>query len=240
MKVSKEQKEKTRQVIVQTAVDLITEGGYHKTTMKNIARQAGVGDATIYKYFSSKEKILLAYYELKAQETIATIKKIDSFAEFSLQEKLQTLINTYLEKLLPDREFVSVSLKIILYTPLFLFRDIVPVKHEFHRIINEFLDTARENKEISSFPFDNLITGLLGEYIMGVILYWLADRSDEFANTTQMIDLSLSLGMTILESRIIDRVTEIFSFLIKSHLLSFMADSSNFLHQLKRAQRYFK
>lgn len=240
MKVSKEQKQKTRKIIVETAVELITEHGFQQTSMKKIAKGAGIGDATIYKYFSTKEKILLAYYEIKAQESIDEVKNIESFSEFTLQEKLQTLINTYLDTMLPDREFVIQSLKLILYTPLFLFKDIVPVKREFNLVINEFLETARKDKEISSFPFDGLLTDFICEYIVGIVLYWISDDSEEFSNTTQMIDLTLNLGSAILSSGIIDKGMEIISFIIKSHLLRFMSGNKNILSQLKNLQKIYR
>jgi len=240
MKVSKEQKQKTRKIIVETAVELITEHGFQQTSMKKIAKGAGIGDATIYKYFSSKEKILLAYYEIKAQESIDEVKNIESFSEFTLQEKLQTLINTYLDTMLPDREFVIQSLKLILYTPLFLFKDIVPVKREFNLVIHEFLETARKDKEISSFPFDGLLTDFICEYIVGIVLYWISDDSEEFSNTTQMIDLTLNLGSAILSSGIIEKGMEIISFIIKSHLLRFMSGNKNILSQLKNLQKIYR
>lgn len=240
MKVSKEQKEITRREIVNATVELISENGYQNTTMKKIARKAGIGDATIYKYFTTKDKILLAYYEIKAVDTVKEIKEIESFYEFSLREKFQLLINTYLENLLPDREFVDDNLKRILYTPLFLFKDIAPVKQEFNDAAKEFFDEAIKKKEITSIPFQNMIPELFSEYVLGIVLYWLKDESEEFSNTTQMIDLSLDLSILILESGIIDKTIEIFSFLFKSHLLHFMANKDDFMDKLKKAKTIFE
>lgn len=236
MKVSKEQKEITRRKLVIAAVELISEYGYQNTTMKKIAKKAGVGDATIYKYFATKDKILLAYYEIKAVDTVKEIKEIESFSEFSLREKLQIMINSYLDNLLPDREFVDDNLKRILYTPLFLFKDIAPVKQEFNNAAKDFFEEAIKKKEISSVPFQNMIPELFSEYVLGIVLYWLKDESEEFTNTTQMVDLSLDLAMLILESGIIDKSIEIFSFLFKSHLLHFMANKDGLMDKLQKAK----
>jgi len=240
VKVSKEQKEITRREIVNAAVELISEYGYQNTTMKKIAKKAGVGDATIYKYFTTKDKILLAYYEIKAVDTVKEIKEIESFSEFSLREKLQLLINSYLEHLLPDREFVDDTLKRILYTPLFLFKDIARVKKEFNDAAKELFEEAIKKKEITSFPLQNMIPELFSEYVQGIVLYWLKDDSEEFTNTTQMVDLSLDLSMLVLESGIIDKTMEIFSFLFKSHLLHFMSNNDIFMDKLKKAKTIFE
>ena len=55
MKVNKKQQEITKTKLIEAAVDLMIKKGYEKSTMREIARQAGVGDATIYNYFSTKE-----------------------------------------------------------------------------------------------------------------------------------------------------------------------------------------
>ncbi len=50
--------ERTRQLIVDVAVDLFIEHGYY-TTMEQIAEQAGVGSSTLYRYFPSKDLLIL-------------------------------------------------------------------------------------------------------------------------------------------------------------------------------------
>ncbi len=48
-----------RQQILQAAVTVFGKKGYHKTTIRDIARTAGVADGTIYNYFQNKEAIML-------------------------------------------------------------------------------------------------------------------------------------------------------------------------------------
>lgn len=50
----------TRQAIIRTADRIIAADGYHQMTMRGIARSAGLGVASIYSYFDSKEEILFA------------------------------------------------------------------------------------------------------------------------------------------------------------------------------------
>ncbi len=49
-----------RKQILDAAIELIAEQGFARTTIKQIARRAGVADGTIYNYFKNKEDILLA------------------------------------------------------------------------------------------------------------------------------------------------------------------------------------
>jgi len=50
---SEKNKAKTRIKILEASVDVIIEKGYKSASMREIARRAGVGDATIYNYFPS-------------------------------------------------------------------------------------------------------------------------------------------------------------------------------------------
>ena len=52
-----------RDAILDTAAALVAEHGLRSVTMSRIAEDAGIGRATLYKYFSGVEAILLAWHE---------------------------------------------------------------------------------------------------------------------------------------------------------------------------------
>ena len=49
-----------RENILDAAIRLMQRYGYRKTTMEDLAREAGIGKGTIYLYFPSKEEVALA------------------------------------------------------------------------------------------------------------------------------------------------------------------------------------
>src|SRR5215831_6198516 len=57
----------TKQKIIETAMRLFAEKGYHTTTIAEIAREAGANPGSVYFFFPTKQEILLAvldtYYE---------------------------------------------------------------------------------------------------------------------------------------------------------------------------------
>ena len=63
MKTTRQQQDATRRQIVASAVDLMTRQGFDGTTMKDSARAAGIGDATIYKYVPTKDRLVLGYLD---------------------------------------------------------------------------------------------------------------------------------------------------------------------------------
>src|SRR5579875_1949448 len=46
--------------ILETAIQLASEGGYDAVQMRDVAGQAGVALGTLYRYFSSKDQLLAA------------------------------------------------------------------------------------------------------------------------------------------------------------------------------------
>ena len=54
-----------REQILQTAFDLFSQKGFSGTTTKDIARGAGVSEATVFKHFSSKDELYGAILEAK-------------------------------------------------------------------------------------------------------------------------------------------------------------------------------
>jgi AcrR family transcriptional regulator len=48
----------TKEMILSTAKEMISEVGFHKMTTANLARRADISEGTIYRHFESKEDIL--------------------------------------------------------------------------------------------------------------------------------------------------------------------------------------
>src|ERR671933_2721704 len=52
-----------REAILETTAALVAEHGLHAVTMSHIAEAAGIGRATLYKYFPNVEAILVAWHQ---------------------------------------------------------------------------------------------------------------------------------------------------------------------------------
>ena len=60
----KNQKETTRERIIESAKKLFAEQGFQKTTVMNISKAAGLSEAALYEYFQGKENLLLTIPDL--------------------------------------------------------------------------------------------------------------------------------------------------------------------------------
>lgn len=232
MRTSKSQQDKTRRLILRTAVDLMTAQGIDGTTMKQIARAAGLGDATIYNYFPSKEKLVLAYFELQAGEALALMAATKGQQAFALQERMQLLIDSLLELLLTDREFVAMAHQMVQRAPMLLLGQAMPGKTLLQRAFVEMLEQAEAGGEIAPCAFTPSLGGLLADYVYGIAAYWLKDESDEFGNTTQLIDLSLGVLVLALQSGIINKLLDLGGFMLRSQLARLLQDQGGGLLDL--------
>ncbi len=107
------QKEKRRQAIADAAIALFQSQGFEATTVEQIAREAGVSAPTVFKYFNSKQEILLEM-----------IREADSHALLDLREQIGRFEDPvdalcHLESLL-----IGYSLEVL---PAPLWRELLPL-----------------------------------------------------------------------------------------------------------------
>src|SRR5213596_3703160 len=65
-----------RDAILDTAAALVAKHGLRAVTMSQIAEETGIGRATLYKYFSGVEPILLAWHERHVSAHLAHLTKL--------------------------------------------------------------------------------------------------------------------------------------------------------------------
>jgi len=239
MKISNKQKMINRKKIIGVAVDIMVDHGFKSATMRAIAKEAEFGDATIYNYFPTKEAILFAYYEEKLNECIENLKKVEKFNEFTFHEQLQTFFDIQLEIFLPDREFIELSFKRIFFSLSQNYIQLEPIRKLFETIIDDFFKAAIEVNEIPEQMFQTIIYQLLWDYYIGVIIFWLNDKSEMFADTGVLVDKTLDLFCSLLKAGTVNKVFDIGSYLFKSHVLSRLEGFKRRVDTLKSIKREF-
>ncbi|WKA59936.1 TetR/AcrR family transcriptional regulator [Planococcus shenhongbingii] len=103
----KKDKPKYKQ-IVDAAVIVIAENGYHQAQVSKIAKQAGVADGTIYLYFKNKEDILISVFQEKMGVFVEKLEQI-LIREISASEKLRLMIESHFGLLASDLHLAIVT-----------------------------------------------------------------------------------------------------------------------------------
>lgn len=103
----KKNRPKYRQII-DAAIIVIAENGYHQAQVSKIAKQAGVADGTIYLYFKSKEDILISLFQDKMSYFVEKFEEKLAGKE-TAAEKLLVLVETHFNMLSEDRHLAIVT-----------------------------------------------------------------------------------------------------------------------------------
>jgi AcrR family transcriptional regulator len=239
MKISEQEKVKNRARILEAAVDVITEKGFRSASMREIAQRAGVGDATIYNYFPSKEKLLYGYCEDVQCRIMANLRAIENYHEYTLGEQLQQLVEVELQTWLPAREFLQEVFKHTFYSPVTAYEQLEAARRLNTRMVIDLLDAAIEAAEIPQQPYRELLPRLFWDYQTGILAYWLKDDSEGFAHTTQLVDQSMEILVGVLKLGLVGKALNLISFIFRTHVMNHLERFSELSGTLQKTKRRF-
>lgn len=94
--------------IVDAAVIVIAENGFHQAQVSKIAKEAGVADGTIYLYFKNKEDILISVFKEKMAIFVNNVEAIMK-KDIDTSEKLFRMIDNHFRVLHEDRKLAIVT-----------------------------------------------------------------------------------------------------------------------------------
>lgn len=224
MKISQAQKTQNRVRILESAVSAFSEMGFKNVTMKEIAKLSKVSEPALYKYFPTKESLVFAYFEQELSLSIAAVSTKESYLQLKFCEKLQALFEDLLERLQKQRPFVAEAFRSIFVSDL-------PSTHtetaKQRKLLIDFVQAqmkqSQTSGELQPSPLDQFLCHFVWDYYVGILYYWLQDKSPASVNTTQIIDKTLLLLQELLTTNILSRLIDIGQFLIRQHLLSGIA-----------------
>ncbi len=106
--------EQRREQILEAAVKLFSRNGFDRTTIREIARAAGINEATIYKHFETKEKLYDAIIERFIEFGSQLIKRTD----LEKHEQLPELLSSVATELLGLMNKDTTLPRLLLYSAL--------------------------------------------------------------------------------------------------------------------------
>lgn len=110
-----ENTKRKEQLILDSARNCFLSKGFHKTTMRDIAKEASISLGNIYQYYQGKNDIILKFVELSNQETTQAIEYISNASNFkkALKQVLAMLLDEFVTKkeLVIYLEILSEALK---------------------------------------------------------------------------------------------------------------------------------
>ncbi|MCY7766955.1 fatty acid metabolism transcriptional regulator FadR [Bacillus inaquosorum] len=167
--------------IIDAAVEVIAENGYHQSQVSKIAKQAGVADGTIYLYFKNKEDILISLFKEKMGQFIERMEE-DIKEKTTAKEKLALVISKHFSLLADDHNLAIVTQLELRQSNLELRQKINEILKGYLNILDGILTEGIQSGELK----EGLDVRLARQMIFGTI--------DETVTTWVMNDQKYDLA----------------------------------------------
>jgi AcrR family transcriptional regulator len=181
--------EETGLRILDSALALFRQEGFDNTTMRDVARKAGVATGAAYYYYASKDAIVMDFYRRSCADMQPKIELALEKAA-NLETRLRELISVKLAYFAPNRGVLRA-----------LLRNGADPKHP----LSPFSPQTREIRDIDIAWFRRILVdcgtriprdlephlpGVLWLFQMGVIFFWVIDDSPDQARTARLLELA--------------------------------------------------
>ncbi len=185
--------EQTRTLIVETALRLFREQGYEATTMRAIAGAAGVSVGNAYYYFPSKQHLVQAYYA-QSQELHADAARPALVGATSFEARLRGVLLARVDSMQSEKAFAVAFFRYAAdpESPLSPFsEESAPAREMSIALYREAVEGAKDLK-IPPVLREQL-PSLLWLYQMGVVLFWVHDRSRGAERTYALVSRTVPM-----------------------------------------------
>ncbi len=194
MTTSSSKAEATRTRILDAALELFRRQGVESSRMRVIAGEAGDYLGSAYYYFESKEDLVMAFYERAIEAMIPGMEDALASSD-SFEGRVAAIMKVKFEYFRPNRAFLGA-----------LFRHAADPQNR----LSPFSEATRSIREVAPTYFARSMSAKSGSlkvpkdlaahlpkmlwlYQMGLILYWIYDRSPHQQRTQRLVTASLSL-----------------------------------------------
>jgi AcrR family transcriptional regulator len=101
-----------RNLILSTAIELFSKRGYVKTSLGDIAASVGMGKATLYYYFPSKEELFLQAVSEAAEEFFCHLRS-NIARQSSFEDKLRDFLGLPVRFILENMPILAEAIRVI-------------------------------------------------------------------------------------------------------------------------------
>ncbi len=189
--------EATRSRILEAALSVFRERGFERATMREIAAEAGVAVGAAYYYFDSKDALVMAFYERAAGEMQAAIDAALSRAK-TLEARLRTIVSAKFEYFAPNRRLLgALSAHTDPDHPLSPFsKETAAIRQQDLAAFERAVQDSQVKLPSNIAPY---LPRLLWMYQMGLILFWVYDKSPAQAKTMALYEKTLKMLLVTLK-----------------------------------------
>ena len=168
-----ERAEARKEQILLAAERVFAQKGFHQSTVSEIAREAGVSDATIYEYFPNKEELL---FSIPLETTRKGKESLASHMRFirGAANKLRAIIYGYLHFFHTHPDYASVALLILKPNRDFLKTEAYGLVREWSRltlaVVKEGMASGEFRPDTDPFLVRSAVLGTIEHNVISWVL----------------------------------------------------------------------
>lgn len=182
----------TRRVVLDAALALFQKRGVEQTTMRDIAKRAGMSLGAAYYYFPSKEALVFAYYD----DNIAAVERAAATTKGTTRERLGSIFHDKLTAIRPYRTMLASILPHLIdpRDPLSAFSsETREVRHRALAMFERAIEPAQLPPSVAT-----LVANALWLLQLASMLLYVHDDSVEGRRTHGLVDDGLDLVVPLL------------------------------------------
>ncbi|TVQ67134.1 MAG: hypothetical protein EA360_03145 [Balneolaceae bacterium] len=153
-------------------------------SLNSLAKELEMDPPELFRLFPNRSSILDYYYESRFEIYKNEISAIESYENYSLSEKLNTLILSLLDQFMEQREFVLMTYKQRVLTPMSTTRFKALYRQEMEIIFRS--DSNRCSA--STLLLNSFFFHALFQTFNGILWFWSHDRSEQYENSMALVD----------------------------------------------------
>ena len=187
-----------RKHILDAAIRVFAQHGYHGSRVGDIAEDAGVAHGLLYHYFASKDEVLRAIFVENWGELIARFRAVEASDE-PAPEKLEGIAKILLRTWRNDAALVTVMVREVARSPHIQER-VDEVREAFaivQRIIEEGQAAGVFRRDLDARLASWVVYGGLEEVLTGWVLGQLPDGEDDVARAEGTAVALALRGLTV-------------------------------------------
>jgi TetR/AcrR family fatty acid metabolism transcriptional regulator len=169
---SQKRSEARKEQILKAAEKIFAKKGFHEATISEVAREAGLSDATIYEYFSTKEELL---FSIPRETTRRGMERMEGYLKVirGAGNKIRTIVYHYLLFYQNEPDYASVVMLVLKSNRKFLETEAYQVIREGFRgilsVIQEGIDSGEFRPDTDPYLVRQMILGAMEH----IVIRWL-------------------------------------------------------------------
>ena len=178
-----------RDRLYETALRLIAARGYEATTLRDVAKEAGVSVGLLYRYFPSKHAVVIALYDQLSSDYADQVADMPTGR---WRDRFMFALSTSLQVLAPHQMALRALTPILVGDPE---QGIFSASTAFSRLRVQrvFEQAVTESSDAPKQPLAEALGRLLYLVHLAVLLWWLLDKSPRRRATDALLALTAQL-----------------------------------------------